>query len=220
LYPTALYNTVKIAERCNFDFEFGKIKLPVFDIGDSDHFEFFKNKCYEGLRRLKGANPPKEYIERLDFELNTINNMGYVDYYLIVQDFVNYAKKSGIPVGPGRGSGAGSLAAYWIGITGIDPIKYDLYFERFLNPERVSMPDFDIDFCYVNRGKVIDYVIEKYGFERVSQIVTFGTMAARAAVRDVGRVMDVPYAVCDKTSKMIPRSLGMTIERLWKPRTT
>lgn len=213
LYPTALDNTVKIAERCNFDFEFGKIKLPVFDIGDSDHFEFFKNKCYEGLRRLKGANPPKEYIERLDFELNTINNMGYVDYYLIVQDFVNYAKKSGIPVGPGRGSGAGSLAAYCIGITGIDPIKYNLYFERFLNPERVSMPDFDIDFCYVNRGKVIDYVIEKYGFERVSQIVTFGTMAARAAVRDVGRVMDVPYAVCDKTSKMIPRSLGMTIEK-------
>ncbi len=213
IYPEAVKNTVKIAERCNFDFEFGKIKLPFFDIGDKDHFEFFKEKCYKGLERLKGPNVPKEYIDRLEYELNTINRMGYVDYYLIVQDFVNHAKNSNIPVGPGRGSGAGSLAAYCIGITGIDPIKYDLYFERFLNPERVSMPDFDIDFCYVNRGKVIDYVIEKYHSERVSQIVTFGTMAARAAVRDVGRVMDIPYAVCDKTSKMIPRSLGMTIEK-------
>ena len=207
----AIQNTAKIAERCNFDFEFGKIKLPVFDIGDKDHFEFFREKCFDGLYRIFGENPGKEYIDRLNFELDTINRMGYVDYYLIVQDFVNYAKSHGIPVGPGRGSGAGSLAAYCIGITGIDPIKYNLFFERFLNPERVSMPDFDIDFCYVNRQKVIDYVVDKYGSDRVSQIVTFGTMKARAAIRDVGRVMDLPYALCDKVAKLIPRSLGMTI---------
>ncbi len=212
-YEGAVENTAKIAERCNFDFEFGKIKLPVFDIGNRDHYEFFREKCYEGLYKIFGEKPEKEYIERLDYELETINRMGYVDYYLIVQDFVNYAKRSGIPVGPGRGSGAGSLAAYCIGITGIDPIKYRLFFERFLNPERVSMPDFDIDFCYVNRQKVIDYVISKYGSDRVSQIVTFGTMAARAAVRDVGRVMDLPYATCDKTAKLIPRALGITIKR-------
>ena len=211
--PEAITNTAKIAERCNVSFEFGKIKLPRFDIGDRDHFEFFKEKCLEGLRRIYGDNPDKTVTDRLDYELGVINRMGYVDYYLIVADFVNYAKSHGIPVGPGRGSGAASLAAYCIGITGIDPIKYDLYFERFLNPERVSMPDFDIDFCYVNRQKVIDYVIEKYGSDRVSQIVTFGTMAARAAIRDVGRAMDIPYAVCDKTAKLIPQSLGMTIER-------
>ncbi len=211
--PEALENTVRIAERCNFDFEFGKIKLPVFDIGDRDHFEFFKEKCFQGLYRIFGDNPSAEYIDRLNYELETINRMGYVDYYLIVQDFVNYAKSAGIPVGPGRGSGAGSLAAYCIGITGIDPIKYSLFFERFLNPERVSMPDFDIDFCYVNRGKVIDYVIGKYGTDRVSQIVTFGTMAARNAIRDVGRALDKPYALCDKIAKMIPRALDMTIEK-------
>lgn len=211
--PEALENTVKIAERCNFDFEFGKIKLPVFDIGDRDHFEFFREKCFEGLYRIFGEHPETEYIDRLNYELETINRMGYVDYYLIVQDFVNYAKRSGIPVGPGRGSGAGSLAAYCIGITGIDPIKYSLFFERFLNPERVSMPDFDIDFCYVNRQKVIDYVIEKYGSDRVSQIVTFGTMAARNAIRDVGRALDKPYALCDKIAKLVPRALDMTIEK-------
>ena len=211
--PEALSNTVEIAEKCNFDFEFGHIKLPVFDIGDKDHFEFFKEKCFEGLYKHLGKNPPEEYVARLNYELDTINKMGYVDYYLIVQDFVNYAKNSDIPVGPGRGSGAGSLAAYCIGITGIDPIKYNLFFERFLNPERVSMPDFDIDFCYVNRQRVIDYVIKKYGSDRVAQIVTFGTMAARAAVRDVGRVMDIPYATCDRTAKLIPRTLGITIEK-------
>ena len=211
--PEALSNTLEIAEKCNFDFEFGKIKLPVFDIGDKDHFEFFREKCFEGLYKHLGENPPEEYITRLNYELDTINKMGYVDYYLIVQDFVNYAKNSDIPVGPGRGSGAGSLAAYCIGITGIDPIKYNLFFERFLNPERVSMPDFDIDFCYVNRQRVIDYVIKKYGSDRVAQIVTFGTMAARAAVRDVGRVMDIPYATCDRTAKLIPRALGITIEK-------
>ncbi len=211
--PEAIENTAKIAERCSFDFEFGKIKLPVFDIGDKDHFEFFREKCFAGLHRIFGDNPKKEYVDRLEFELETINKMGYVDYFLIVQDFVNYAKDHGIPVGPGRGSGAGSLAAYCIGITGIDSIKYNLFFERFLNPERVSMPDFDIDFCYVNRQKVIDYVVRKYGSDRVSQIVTFGTMKARAAVRDVGRVMDLPYALCDKVAKLIPRGIGVTIEQ-------
>ena len=211
--PEAIENTVKIAENCRVTFEFGKIKLPRFDIGDRDHFEYFRNKCLEGLHRIYGENPKKEVTDRLDYELGVINRMGYVDYYLIVADFVNYAKSHNIPVGPGRGSGAASLAAYCIGITGIDPLKYDLYFERFLNPERVSMPDFDIDFCYVNRQKVIDYVIEKYGSDRVSQIVTFGTMAARGAVRDVGRALDVPYAVCDKIAKLIPQSLNMTIER-------
>lgn len=210
--PEAVENTAKIAERCNFDFDFGHIKLPVFDIGDKDHFEFFKEKCFEGLHRHFGENPEKEYVDRLNFELDTIRRMGYVDYFLIVQDFVNYAKNNGIPVGPGRGSGAGSLAAYCIGITGIDSIKYNLYFERFLNPERVSMPDFDIDFCYVRRQKVIDYVISKYGYDRVSQIVTFGTMKAKAAVRDVGRVMDLPYALCDKVAKLIPTALGTTID--------
>lgn len=214
--PSALENTVKIAERCNVEFEFGKIKLPRFDIGNQDHFEYFKQKCFDGLYRIYGQNPQENYVERLDYELSVINQMGYVDYFLIVADFVNYAKSNGISVGPGRGSGAASLAAYCIGITGIDPIKYDLYFERFLNPERVSMPDFDIDFCYVNRQKVIDYVTEKYGKDHVSQIVTFGTMAARAAVRDVGRVMDIPYATCDKIAKLIPQSLGMTIEKALK----
>ncbi len=212
-YPEALENTVKIAERCNVEFEFGKIKLPRFDIGDRDHFEYFKEKCLEGLHRIYGNNPEKTVTDRLNYELSVINRMGYVDYYLIVADFVNFAKSQGIPVGPGRGSGAASLAAYCIGITGIDPIKYNLYFERFLNPERVSMPDFDIDFCYVNRQKVIDYVIEEYGTERVSQIVTFGTMAARGAIRDVGRALDIPYAVCDRIAKLIPQSVGMTISR-------
>ncbi|MBR7133000.1 MAG: DNA polymerase III subunit alpha [Clostridia bacterium] len=211
--PQAVTNTAEIAQRCNVEFEFGKIKLPRFDIGDRDHFEYFKNKCLEGMHRIYGDTPDKTVTDRLDYELSVINRMGYVDYYLIVADFVNYAKTHGISVGPGRGSGAASLAAYCIGITGVDPLKYDLYFERFLNPERVSMPDFDIDFCYVNRQKVIDYVIDKYGTDRVSQIVTFGTMAARAAVRDVGRVMDVPYAVCDRIAKLIPQAVGMTITK-------
>ncbi|MBR6533682.1 MAG: DNA polymerase III subunit alpha [Clostridia bacterium] len=211
--PEAITNTNIVAEKCNLEFEFGKIKLPRFDIGKRDHAEYFREKCFDGLYRIFGKDVTDEYKERLEYELSIINKMGYVDYFLIVADFVNYAKQNGIPVGPGRGSGAASLAAYCIGITGLDPIKYDLYFERFLNPERVSMPDFDIDFCYVNRQKVIDYVIEKYGKDRVSQIVTFGTMAARAAVRDVGRALDIPYATCDKVAKLIPQSVGMTIER-------
>jgi len=211
--PEAISNTQEIANRCNVEFEFGKIKLPFFDTGGEDHFEFFKKKCFKGLYEKYGQAPDKKVVDRLNYELSVINQMGYVDYYLIVWDFINYAKSHGIPVGPGRGSGAGSIAAYCIGITGVDPIKYNLLFERFLNPERVSMPDFDIDFCYVNRQKVIDYVIKKYGEDHVAQIVTFGTMAARAAVRDVGRAMDIPYAVCDKTAKLIPQSIGMTLER-------
>ncbi|MDO4743521.1 MAG: DNA polymerase III subunit alpha [bacterium] len=207
-----LENSLKIANRCNVTFEFGKIKLPVFDIGERDHFEFFKDRCYEGLYRLYGENPDRKTVERLEYELKVINEMGYVDYYLIVQDFVNFAKSHGIPVGPGRGSGAGSLAAYCIGITGIDPIRFNLLFERFLNPERVSMPDFDIDFCYVRRQEVINYVISKYSSNHVAQIVTFGTMAAKGAVRDVGRVMGVPYSVCDRVAKKIPNDLGMTLD--------
>ncbi|MDO4607828.1 MAG: DNA polymerase III subunit alpha [Clostridia bacterium] len=211
--PEAIDNTQKIADRCNVEFEFGKIKLPFFDTNGQDHYEYFRKKCYDGLYQKYGNNPHKKVIDRLEYELSVISSMGYVDYYLIVWDFINYAKSKGIPVGPGRGSGAGSIAAYCIGITGIDPIKYNLLFERFLNPERVSMPDFDIDFCYVNRQRVIDYVIEKYGEDHVAQIVTFGTMAARAAVRDVGRAMDIPYATCDKTAKLIPQAVGMTLSR-------
>ncbi len=212
-YPSALENTKKIADMCNLEFEFGKIKLPYFDIGERNHYDYFRELCYNGLYKNYGDNPDKAVIDRLEYELKTINQMGYVDYYLIVQDFINYAKSRGIPVGPGRGSGAGSLAAYCVGITGIDPIKYNLLFERFLNPERVSMPDFDVDFCYIRRGEVIDYVINKYGSDHVAQIVTFGTLAARAAVRDVGRAMDMPYALCDKISKLIPTAFDMTIEK-------
>ena len=211
--PDAVDNTERIAERCNVEFEFGKIKLPRFDIGQRDHFEYLKEKSLAGVKKIYGENPTKEVMERLEYELSIIRKMGYVDYFLIVADFVNYAKSHNIPVGPGRGSGAASIVAYCIGITGIDPIKYNLFFERFLNPERVSMPDFDIDFCFVNRQKVIDYVIEKYGSDRVSQIITFGTMAARAAVRDVGRAMDYPYQLCDKIAKLIPQSVGMTIDK-------
>ncbi|MCQ2454748.1 MAG: DNA polymerase III subunit alpha [Clostridia bacterium] len=209
--PEAIENTQKIADRCNVTLEFGKIKLPFFDTNGEDHFKYFSDRCFKGLYDKYGQNPDKSVIERLKYELSVIDRMGYTDYYLIVWDFVNFAKKSGIPVGPGRGSGAGSLAAYCIGITGIDPIKYDLIFERFLNPERVSMPDFDIDFCYIRRSEVIDYVIKKYGEDHVAQIVTFGTMAARAAIRDVGRALDIPYALCDKVAKLIPQAMGVTL---------
>ncbi|MBO4692963.1 MAG: DNA polymerase III subunit alpha [Clostridia bacterium] len=210
--PEAIDNTGNIAERCNVAFEFGKIKLPYFDTGGEDHFEYFKRLCFDGLHRIYGENPGKQATERLNYELSVINDMGYVDYYLIVGDFVNYAKTHDISVGPGRGSGAGSLAAYCMGITGIDPLKYNLIFERFLNPERVSMPDFDIDFCYVKRQKVIDYVIQKYGEDHVAQIVTFGTLAARAAVRDVGRALDIPYAFCDRLAKLVPHKIGVTLK--------
>jgi DNA polymerase-3 subunit alpha len=212
--PQAIDNTQIIAEQCNVEFEFGNTKLPHFEVPNNmDHFEYFKNQCFYGLNRHLGDNPPQKYIDRLNYELDVINKMGYVDYFLIVHDFIRYAKSKNIPVGPGRGSGAGSLAAYCIGITGIDPLKYNLLFERFLNPERVSMPDFDIDFCYVRRQEVIDYVIRKYGSDHVAQIVTFGTMAARAAVRDVGRVLGMPYNVVDEVAKAIPNELKITIDK-------
>ncbi len=215
--PQAIENTQKIADMCNFDFEFGNTKLPHFEVPDGkDHFEWFKEQCYEGMIRNYGKNPPAEYYERLDYELDVINKMGYVDYFLIVHDFIRHAKSKGIPVGPGRGSGAGSIAAYCIGITGIDPMKYSLLFERFLNPERVSMPDFDVDFCYERREEVIDYVINKYGADHVAQIVTFGTLAARAAIRDVGRAMGIPYNVVDNVSKQVPRELNITIQKALK----
>lgn len=213
-YPQAVKNTQIIADRCNVEFEFHKTKLPHFDVPDGrDHFDYFREKCYEGLYKNYGENPDKKYTERLDYELSVIKNMGYVDYFLIVADFISYAKSKDIPVGPGRGSGAGSIAAYCMGITGIDPMKYSLIFERFLNPERVSMPDIDVDFCYVRREEVIDYVIRKYGADHVAQIVTFGTMAARAAIRDVGRVLGIAYNTVDAVSKQIPRELDITIDK-------
>ncbi len=215
--PSAIENTQVIADKCNLEFEFGKTKLPHFEVPNNmDHFEYFKRQCLYGLYTHFGENPPQEYVDRLNYELSVINKMGYVDYYLIVNDFIQYAKSKGIPVGPGRGSGAASLAAYCIGITGIDPMKYNLLFERFLNPERVSMPDFDVDFCYVRRQEVIDYVIEKYGYDHVAQIVTFGTLAARAAIRDVGRVMGMSYPAVDAVAKQIPNELKITIEKALK----
>ena len=215
--PSAIENTQVIADMCNLEFEFGKTKLPHFDVpNDMDHFEYFKRQCLYGLYTHFGENPPQEYIDRLNYELSVIDKMGYVDYYLIVNDFIQYAKSKGIPVGPGRGSGAASLAAYCIGITGIDPMKYNLLFERFLNPERVSMPDFDVDFCYVRRQEVIDYVIEKYGYDHVAQIVTFGTLAARAAIRDVGRVMGMSYQTVDAVAKQIPNEIKITIDKALK----
>ncbi len=210
----AISNTAEIAARCNVEFEFGVTKLPQFTAPDGrDNTEYFISMCKEGLIRRYGDNPPQEYVDRLDYEIDVISRMGYVDYYLIVFDFVRYAKEHGIPVGPGRGSGAGSIAAYSIGITGIDPMKYDLLFERFLNPERISMPDFDIDFCNEKRGKVIDYVIDKYGEDHVAQIVTFGTMAARGSIRDVGRALGIPYGTVDTVAKYVPMELNMTIDK-------
>ncbi len=211
--PDALENTVKIADRCAVDIEFGQVKLPAFDSPHGDSNAYLEQLCREGMRRLYGDNPAQEVTDRLEYELSVIRRMGYADYYLIVADYVNYARTHDIPVGPGRGSGAGSLCAYCMGITLIDPLKYGLLFERFLNPERVSMPDFDVDFCTEKRQQVIDYVIEKYGADRVAQIVTFGTMKAKAAVRDVARVMGLPYAVGDKVSKLIPGDFKITLER-------
>ena len=213
--PQAIDNTALIAEKCNLEIEFGKTKLPRFDLpdGSEDHLSYFRKLCSEGLHKYYGDDPSKEITERLEYETGVISQMGYIDYFLIVADYVNYAKSHGIPVGAGRGSGAGSLAAYCIGITEIDPIRYDLLFERFLNPERVSMPDFDIDFCTERRQEVIDYVIRRYGADHVAQIISFGTMAARAAIRDVGRVLDIPYAVCDRAAKLVPRELNITLKK-------
>lgn len=216
-YPQAIENTQKIADRCNVEFEFGVRKLPRFDVpNNEDHLEYFRRNCYKGLYKHYGENPDKSLIDRLEYEISTVSKMGFVDYYLIVNDFVQYAKSNGIPVGPGRGSGAGSLCAYCIGITAIDPIKYNLLFERFLNPERVSMPDFDIDFCKERRGEVIDYVVRKYGDDHVAQIISFGTMAARGAIRDVGRALAIPYATVDVIAKLVPMELNITIEKALK----
>ncbi len=212
--PQAIEQSSIIAERCNVEIEFGNTKLPHFEVpNNEDHFEYFRNLCNNGLYLRYGPTPSPEYFERLNYELNVIKKMGYVDYYLIVHDFISYARIKGISVGPGRGSGAGSLAAFAIGITGIDPMKYNLLFERFLNPERVSMPDFDIDFCYERRSEVIDYVVNKYGSDHVAQIITFGTMAAKAAIRDVGRALGVPYSTVDIVAKLIPYELSITIDK-------
>ena len=214
-FPDAIENTVKIAEKCNYDFEFGVTKLPNYDVPEeyATHLDYFKDLCYKGIKNRYGENPAEEVMSRLEYEISVIDKMGYVDYFLIVWDYINYAKSVGIPVGPGRGSGAGSIAAYAIGITDIDPLKYGLLFERFLNPERVSMPDFDVDFCYERRGEVIEYVERKYGKDHVSQIITFGTMAARMVIRDVGRVLDYPYSETDKLAKMIPMEVHITIPK-------
>ncbi len=209
--PQAIENTQIIADRCQVDFTFGVTQLPEFKI-DEDHDAYLRRMSYEGLHRFYGANPDREVVERLEYELDVIHRMGYVDYFLIVWDFIHYAKSKGIPVGPGRGSGAGSLVAYCIGITGVDPIRYQLIFERFLNPERVSMPDFDIDFCYVRREEVIGYLVEKYGADHVAQIVTFGTLAAKAAIRDVGRVYEIPYGTVDKIAKAVPNRIKITLK--------
>ncbi len=210
--PEAIENTHKIASRCEVQIEFGHYKLPKFDVPSGyTAWEYMQKLCREGLSRRYGH--VEELEERLEYEMNVIHDMGFVDYFLIVWDFIRYAKENGIEVGPGRGSGAGSIVAYCLGITNIDPIKYNLLFERFLNPERLTMPDIDIDFCYERRQEVIDYVVEKYGKDRVVQIVTFGTMAARGVLRDVGRALDMPYAQCDAIAKMVPNELNITLDK-------
>ena len=212
----ALKNTHDIAERCNVEIEFGVRKLPKYDVPEGyDAWSYINHLCNEGYKKRYGEGND-ELRERLDYELKVINGMGFVDYFLIVWDFINYAKVNGIMVGPGRGSAAGSIVAYCLEITDIDPIKYNLIFERFLNPERVSMPDIDVDFCYERRQEVIDYVTRKYGEEQVAQIVTFGTLKAKGVVRDVGRVLDMPYSLPDSIAKMIPNELGMTIDAALK----
>ena len=207
----AIDNTQKIADRCNVEIVFGEKKLPKYDVPDGfTSWEYLNKLCYEGLERRYPGDDPK-IRERLEYELSVIKRMGYVDYFLIVWDFIKYARDHGISVGPGRGSAAGSIVSYCLGITSIDPLRYQLLFERFLNPERVSMPDIDVDFCFERRQEVIDYVVRKYGTDRVVQIVTFGTMAARGVIRDVGRVMDLPYAFVDGIAKMIPKELNITL---------
>ena len=214
-FPDAIENTVKIAEQCNVEFEFGHTILPNYDVPPEypTHYDFLKELCDKGLKKRYGENLSEEIQQRAEYELSIIKKMGYVDYYLIVWDFIHYAKINGIPVGPGRGSGAGSILAYAIEITDIDPIKYGLLFERFLNPERISMPDFDVDFSDERRQEVIDYVARKYGHDHVSQIITFGTMAAKMVIRDVARVLDYPYAEADALAKMIPNEIHITIKK-------
>lgn len=208
----AIENTAKVASMCNVEIEFGKLRLPKYELSDGKSAnEYLRELCLSGIKRR--YEDYIKHMDRLEYELNIIESMGYVDYFLIVWDYINYAKEHDIPVGPGRGSGAGSIVAYSLGITDIDPIKYQLLFERFLNPERISMPDIDSDFCYERRQEVIDYVVEKYGKERVCQIITFGTLAARGVIRDVGRALDIPYAVCDSIAKSVPQELNITLEK-------
>jgi len=208
----AFENTARIAEQCNLEFVFNEYHLPAFPVPEGyTNEEYFRKLCYDGFRE-RYENPPESYIERLEYEIGVISRMGYVNYYLIVWDFIRYAKEQGIPVGPGRGSGAASIVAYCMHITEVDPMKYALIFERFLNPERVSMPDFDTDFCQERRGEVIDYVVQKYGHDRVAQIATFGTMAARGAIRDVGRALNFTYAETDVVAKLVPNTLHITLK--------
>ena len=214
--PQAIENTAKIAARCNVEIEFGITKLPQFQVPEGEtSWSYLNRLCMEGLKR-RYPDDDGTLKARLDYELDVIHTMGYVDYFLIVWDFIHFARSQGIPVGPGRGSAAGSIVSYCLEITNIDPIRYDLLFERFLNPERVSMPDIDIDFCFERRQEVIDYVVRKYGKDQVVQIVTFGTLAAKGVIRDVGRVLDMPYAQCDAIAKMVPNDLGMTLDRALK----
>ena len=214
--PQAIENTAKIAARCNVKIEFGVTKLPQFQVPEGEtSWSYLNRLCMEGLKR-RYPDDDGTLKARLDYELDVIHTMGYVDYFLIVWDFIHFARSQGIPVGPGRGSAAGSIVSYCLEITNIDPIRYDLLFERFLNPERVSMPDIDIDFCFERRQEVIDYVVRKYGKDQVVQIVTFGTLAAKGVIRDVGRVLDMPYAQCDAIAKMVPNDLGMTLDRALK----
>ncbi|HOA43272.1 MAG TPA: DNA polymerase III subunit alpha, partial [Bacillota bacterium] len=209
--PEALENTARIADACNVEFQFGELHLPEFKAPEGKtNKSYLRELCMAGLIERYGE-PDTALLQRLEYELNTIESMGYVEYFLIVWDFINYAKSKGIMVGPGRGSAAGSIVAYCLHITDIDPIKYGLIFERFLNPERISMPDIDIDFCFERRGEVIDYVVEKYGADKVAQIITFGTMKAKQAIRDVGRAMNMSYAEVDAIAKKIPFDLKMTI---------
>ena len=211
-YDEAFENTAKIADMCNLEFTFHEYHLPSFPVPEGyTNEEYFRKLCYDGFRE-RYANPPESYVERLEYEIGVISRMGYVNYYLIVWDFIRYAKEQGIPVGPGRGSGAASIVAYCMHITEVDPMKYALIFERFLNPERVSMPDFDTDFCQERRGEVIDYVVRKYGADHVAQIATFGTMAARGAIRDVGRALNFTYAETDVVAKLVPTTLHITLK--------
>ena len=211
--PEAIKSTREIADKCELEIEFGNTKLPNYEISENmSHFEYLKKLCYEGLNE-RYNELTDEIKDRIEYELNVINKMGFTDYFLIVWDFIKYAKENKIPVGPGRGSGAGSLAAYALKITDIDPLKYNLLFERFLNPERISMPDFDIDFCNERREEVLEYVERKYGKDHVSQIITFGTLAARAVIRDVGRVLQIPLPKVDKIAKSVPFKPGITLEK-------
>ena len=211
--PQALDATIEIAEKCNLELSFGKFHMPQYEPPKKEsRKQMLRRLCEEGMKKHY-PNPTSKILERLDHELQVIDKVGFTSYFLIVWDFIYFARENNIPVGPGRGSAAGSVVAYLLGITNIDPLRYDLLFERFLNPERVSMPDIDIDFCYDRRGEVISYVVKKYGAQNVAQIVTFGTMGAKAAIRDVGRVLDVPYGEVDKLAKMVPNELKITLRK-------